>query len=278
MTSVEGSRFQVSDLAPVNQPPVGPQPPDPTWGLDSKTAMVAAPTPALPALIKQPITATDLILPGAAGSTWLASMAFAVSQGVSLPLLAAVGAAGLASVAVMGRNIIRARVTTPVVDTIDSAMAATHLGYATNTALDDNLRIHHGYKYVRAVAQLPAADAVRLFASMPQGRDWGIGKKLFKTSVRFPAILKSIGLTSWAQNRWTPYDIEATIIGLSKLGPVTDDQRARIQRDAMSVVRSFSGRSDLKEQFQADLEAAVYELCRRAPAAESATVDAQPRR
>ncbi len=192
-------------------------------------------------------------------------MGLALTQGASLPLLAAVAAAGVSSAYVIGRELLNRNATSLPVD---AKMAETHLSYATNVTLDANLRVQHAYRFVHSVDTVPATDAERLLATLPRGRDWGVRKKLFKREpITKSMILKSIGLGDWSQPSWTPYDVEVVLNALHKLGPVTEAQRSSLRRSALQVVSESKGRSEKKATYLADLDAAVNELCRRAPAA-----------
>ena len=273
MTSVEGSRFQVADLVPLSRPT--DVQPSPAPARTNEIAVAVAPSPPLPALVKQPISAADLILPGAAGSAWLASMAFAITQGASLPLLAAVGAAGLASAVSMGRNLIGRPLRSSSPYDRNPAMAATHFNYATNTALSANLRVEHAAHYVNCVTTISARDAIALYSAMRPGCVWGESKKLFGGDpMTFRDVMRSIGLTDWDAPRWTPCDLEAVIAGLAKLGPVTDEERAFLGEQCLYIVRQFAGREDKKPAYRDDIDAAVVELIRRAHRAETPTDDA----
>ncbi|HSI03822.1 MAG TPA: hypothetical protein VLC93_05075, partial [Myxococcota bacterium] len=113
--------------------------------------------------------------------------------------------------------------------------------------------------------------AERLLKDLPRGQEWGILRGPFGNArtnpVTFQAVLKEIGLREWRRYRFVPYDVELVIAGLKKLGPVTPEQRLRIQANALDIMSKYHNHHETSEALQADLVAAVRELARRAPSA-----------
>ncbi len=265
--SIEPSRFLVATTHVV--PPLDTVAAVPGRAHVTTNAVVPASAAALPALRSvQPLTAASYILPGAACSGWLVSVGLAWSQGASLPLIAAVTAAGVASVAVMGRELAARWVSgpRPPAPPSDPTELITHFNYATDTAADANLRVDHAAKYANLAVTVPGADAERLFGDLPRGSDWGVRNG----QPKMYGVLKTIGLTQWSSQGWSPFDLEAVIVGLSKLGPVTESQRANIEKSAMEIVKRSQGRDNKRDAYLAELDAAVRELVRRAPKATAA--------
>lgn len=253
--------------------------PPPTIDAKPGTAVVKSDAPQLPAVVERVrgVSLGDLTMPVTAGSGWLAAIVAASALGATTPALVALGAGALASAIALGKGLVdRARETVVVAArttktpeakpkrTYLSEAGATALRMALDTGNGDTIRVGRAEVFAKEAGRVSGVDCDALLRTLPRGVLWGY---YGATSMPYLSVLPSLGLSRWGASNFEPCDVSAVVLCLSKLGPVTDAQRASILENAMEIVTSSIERGNRKASFNNEIDAAVRELVARAPKA-----------
>ena len=147
-----------------------------------------------------------------------------------------------------------------------SAITARHLRFALDTANSEDVRVEQAFKFGRATATVSAAQGEELLRGLPRGREWGIAKPKDRDCPHLK-LIRDMELGKWTPGDWEPYDVSVVFDVLTKVEPVTDEQRASLLTNALEIVTSYYGRSGEPADYNEALQALVRELVRQLPAA-----------